>query len=173
MRRAAQVIAEGGIGRPLKRPDGGHLVGFGPVTASSYEYFEMPASGANLLTITSAHTLDIVEALLGDITEVDARAETLWPYPALADTGGKATREVPDHVDVLARTTSGAVVAADVLGGIAPEDATFRFGLRGTDGWLTLTDGSLFGVQGGNLTLTSSAQDRRASGAWNRTAWES
>lgn len=91
------------------------------------------------------------------MTEVDARADTLWPHPLLADTGERTSREVPDHVDVLARTTSGAVVTADVVGGVAPDDATFRLDLRGTDGWLSLTGGTLFGVQGGDLMLSSSA----------------
>jgi predicted dehydrogenase len=157
VRRAAQLIAEGAIGRPLNARVVSTSSAFGPVTASPYEYFEKAEAGANLLTITAGHTLDIVEALLGDMTEVDARADTLWPHPLLADTGERTSREVPDHVDVLARTTSGAVVTADVVGGVAPDDATFRLDLRGTDGWLSLTGGTLFGVQGGDLMLSSSA----------------
>lgn len=157
VRRAARMIAEGRIGRPLNARIVSTSGAFGSVSASPYEYFEKAASGANLLTITTAHTLDIIEALLGDVVEVDARTETLWPRPLLADTGTTVTREVPDHVDVLARTASGAVFAAGIVGGVAPGDATFRFDLRGTEGWLTLTGGTVFGVQGGDLTLSSSA----------------
>ncbi|RSM35735.1 gfo/Idh/MocA family oxidoreductase [Amycolatopsis balhimycina DSM 5908] len=156
VRRAARIIAEGGIGRPLNARVVSTSSGFGAVTTSAYEYFEKEESGAALLTITAGHTLDLVEALLGEITEVDARAETLWPHPELLDTGGQAHREVPDHVDVLARTATGAVVTVDVVGGVPPEDADFRFELRGTDGWLSLTGGSLYGVQGGDLNLASS-----------------
>lgn len=47
-------------------------------------------------------------------------------------------------------------MTADVVGGVPPEDADFRFELRGTDGWLTLTGGTLYGVQGGDLSLASS-----------------
>ncbi|WP_305785203.1 Gfo/Idh/MocA family protein [Symbioplanes lichenis] len=157
VRRAAQVIAGGGIGRPVQARVVSTSSGFGPVTMSAYDYFERADAGANLVTITAGHTLDIVEALLGDVTEVDARAETAWPRPTFADTGETGVREVPDHVDVLARTAGGTVFTASVLGGVAPGDATFRFELRGTEGWLTLTGGSLYGVQGGDLTLTSSA----------------
>ncbi|MER8162687.1 Gfo/Idh/MocA family oxidoreductase [Streptomyces sp. NPDC094472] len=157
VRRAAQIIAEGRIGRPLNARVVSTSYGFGPASASGYEYFEKKESGASLLTITAGHTLDIIEALLGDITEVDARTETLWPHPALLDTGGQASRDVPDHVDILARTTTGAVVTADVIGGVPPENADFRFEFRGTDGWLSLTGGSLYGVQGGDLSLASSA----------------
>jgi predicted dehydrogenase len=157
VRRAAQIIAEGRIGRPLSARVVSTSSGFGPVTASPYEYFERAASGANLLTITTGHTLDIIEALLGDITEVDARTEIFWPHPTLADTGATTTREVPDHAGVLAKVATGTVIAADIIGGVAPEEAAFRFGLRGSDGWLNLTGGTLFGVQGGDLTLSSSA----------------
>ncbi|MYX59075.1 Gfo/Idh/MocA family oxidoreductase [Streptomyces sp. SID8382] len=156
VRRAAQIIAEGRIGRPLNARVVSTSSAFGAASTSAYEYFEKEESGASLLTITAGHTLDLVEALLGEITEVDARTEILWPHPELLDTGGQACREVPDHVDVLARTTTGAVVTADVVGGVPPEDADFRFELRGTDGWLSLTGGSLYGVQGGDLSLASS-----------------
>lgn len=157
VRRAAQMIGDAAIGRPLNARVVSTSSAFGPVTATPFEYFDKARSGANLLTITAGHTLDIIEALLGEVTEVDARTATLWPHPQLADAGTQTDREVPDHVDVLAQTASGALVTVDVLGGVAPEDATFRLDLRGTDGWLSLTGGTLFGVQGGDLSLASSA----------------
>ncbi|WP_285472470.1 Gfo/Idh/MocA family oxidoreductase [Actinoplanes sp. NBRC 101535] len=157
VRRAAQLVHDGAIGRPLNARVVSTTSGFGPVTATNYTYFEQAASGAGLLTITAGHTLDIVEAVLGATVEVDARTGILWPHPLVADTGDRVMREVPDHADVLARTASGALVSVNVSGGVAPGDAVFRFEVRGTDGWLTLTGGSLFGVQGGDLTLTASA----------------
>ncbi len=157
VRRAAQMIAQGKIGKPLSARIVSTSSGFGPVTASSYLYFERASSGANLLTITAGHSLDLVEALLGAIIDVDARAETLWPTPLVADTGETTTREVADLVDVLGKTSSGAAFAAQVMGGVAPEDGRFEFEVRGADGWLKLTGGHPYGVQAGDLTLTSSA----------------
>lgn len=157
VRRAGAMIAAGAIGVPLHARVVSTSSGFGPVTVTPYLYFEQASSGANLLTITAAHTLDIVEAVLGRIAEVDARAETLWPTPAVADTGGTAVREVPDFVDVLGKTASGAAFAARAMGGVAPEDARFEFEVRGSDGWLKLTGGHPYGVQAGDLALTSSA----------------
>lgn len=121
-----------------------------------YLYFENAVSGANLLTITAGHTLDLVEAVLGAITEVDARAETLWATPRVIDSDTLARREVPDHVDVLGKTALGAVFTADMVGGVPAEEARFEFELRGTDGWLKLTGGHPYGVQAGDLTLTAS-----------------
>ncbi|WP_236787634.1 Gfo/Idh/MocA family protein [Amycolatopsis sp. GM8] len=156
VRRATRMVADGVIGTPLNARVVSTSLGFGPTTLSNYQYFEEMAAGANLLTITAGHTLDIVEAVLGDLVEIDARTATLWPQPTVADTGGTSRREVPDHVDVLARTTSGAVVTADIQGGVSPEDALFTLELRGSDGWLKLTGGAIYGVQGADLTLTSS-----------------
>ncbi|MBM2622891.1 Gfo/Idh/MocA family oxidoreductase [Actinoplanes sp. LDG1-06] len=157
VRRAAELIAEGAIGRPLTARIVSTTSAWGPVTISPYLYFEQASSGAGLLTITAGHTLDIVEAVLGDVVSVDARTTTMFPSVTVADTGTTAVREGADHADILGRTTSGATFNAAVLGGVAPEDAEFRFDVRGTDGWLSLTGGTLYGVQGGDLTLTSSA----------------
>ena len=99
-------------------------------------------SGANLLTITAGHTLDVVEAVLGTIIEVDARTEILWSTVKLTDTGKESLRETADHVDVLGKTRSGAVFTANVKGALAPEDAGFSFEIQGSEGWLRLT-GSL------------------------------
>ncbi|MBB4684395.1 Gfo/Idh/MocA family protein [Amycolatopsis jiangsuensis] len=156
VRRAAELVAKGAIGKPLHARVVSTSMGFGPVALAAYQYFEQAASGANLMTITAGHTLDIVEAVLGDLTEADARTATLWPNPTLLDTGETTRREVPDQVDVLARTSSGAVVTIDAQGGVAPEDALFTLELRGSDGWLKLSGGSIYGVQGADLALTAS-----------------
>ncbi|MFE3221331.1 Gfo/Idh/MocA family protein [Streptomyces antimycoticus] len=82
VRRAAQIIAEDRIGRPLNARVVSTSSAFGAASTSAYEYFEKKESGASLLTITAGHTLDLVEALLGEITAVDARTETLWRTPS-------------------------------------------------------------------------------------------
>lgn len=157
VRRAADLVRDGKIGRPLNARVVSTTSGMGPVTLSAYTYFEKASSGANLLTITSAHTLDAVEAILGEITEVEAVAPTLWPSVLVHDTGEHIVREVPDHADILGRTTSGAVFSADIMGGVAPDQGVFTFDLRGTEGWLRLSGGHPYGFQAGDLTLTSSA----------------
>ena len=52
---------------------------------------QLVAFGANLLTISVGHTLDLVEAVLGAIVEVDARMEILWPIVKLADIGEESS----------------------------------------------------------------------------------
>jgi predicted dehydrogenase len=101
------------------------------------------------------HTLDVVEAILGPIIEVHAQTEVLWPVVKLTDTGEQSVRETPDHVGVLGKTRSGAVFAADISAGEATEDARFRFEIRGSEGWLSLTSDHPYGLQAGDIKLTS------------------
>jgi predicted dehydrogenase len=153
VRRAAELLSSGKIGRPLNARIVSATSGFGPEIHSSHDLFNKTVSGANLLTIMAGHTLDLIEAVLGQVIEVDALTETLWPAVKLTDTGGHSVRETPDHIDVLGRTRSGAIFTADISGGVASEDARFTFEIRGSEGTLSLTGGHPFGFQAGDLKL--------------------
>jgi predicted dehydrogenase len=155
VRRAAQLISSGSIGRPLNAKIVSTTVGFGPELPSSYDYFNKTSSGANLLTITAGHTLDLVEAVLGPIIEIDARTEILWPAVKLTDTGEESLRETADYVAVLGKTQSGAIFTADIYGGVAPQDARPSFEIRGSEAWLSLTSDHPYAFQAGDSTLRS------------------
>ena len=156
VRRAAELVASGRLGRILSARVTATTFGYGPQTTSAYDYFNKSASGASFMTITVGHVLDVVEAVLGDIVEVDARTALLWPEIEVIDTGETSFREVCDHADIIATTVRGASVSAQVLAGVSPEQAGFRLEVRGADGWLTLTGDHLAGVQVGDLTLSAS-----------------
>ena len=155
VRRAAELIAEGAIGRPLAARIVSTSAGFGPAFPAAYDYFNKAESGADLSTITAAHTLDVIEAVLGRIEEVDARTAILFPTVMLVDTGAQSVRETADQVGVLGKA-GGCMFNADINGGIAPEDARFSFDVRGSEGWLRLAGGHPFGFQAGDLVLTAS-----------------
>ena len=156
VRRAAQLLSSGAIGRPLAARIVSTTSGYGPESSSRLDYLNKTSSGANLLTITAGHTLDVVEAVLGPIVEVDARTEIRWPAAKLTDVGEDSQRETADHAGVLGKTSCGAAFTADIDGGVAPEDAWFRFEITGSKGWLRLTGGHPYGFQAGDLELTSS-----------------
>jgi len=155
VRRAAQLVSSGKIGPPLSARIVSSTSGFGPEMPSAYDYFNKESSGANLLTISAAHPLDVMEAILGPILEVDALTEIRWPRVKLTDTGGESVRQTADQIGVLGKTSSGAVFTADIHGGVAHEDARFSFEIRGADGWLNLSGGHPYGFQCGDLKLTS------------------
>ena len=155
VRRAAQLLSSGRIGQPLSARIVASIGSFGPELPSAYEYFNRTSSGANLLTIPGGHTLDLVEAVLGPIIEVDARTEIFWPVVRLTDTGEESLRETADYADILGKTRSGAVFTAEISGGVAPQDARFSFEIRGSEGSFTLTSDHPYGCQAGDLKLTS------------------
>jgi predicted dehydrogenase len=155
VRRAAQLLSSGEIGRPLNARIVSTTSGFGPEMHSTRDFYNQTSSGANLLTITAGHTLDVVEAVLGEVVEVDARTEILWPAVRLTDLGEESLRHTPDQVAVLGKTRSGAVFTADVNAGVAPEDVRFSFEIRGSEGWLSLNNDHPYGFQAGDPKLTS------------------
>jgi predicted dehydrogenase len=157
--RAAEIIASGKIGRPLSARVVSASVGFGPEIGSrNDDFYNKAAGGSNVLTVTTGHTLDLLEALLGPIIEMNARTEILWPFVKIIDTGETSVREVPDHIDVLGKTQSGAVFTAQMLAGMPVAEAEFSFKVRGSNGWLSLTSDHPYGFQAGNPKLESSVE---------------
>ena len=156
-RRAAEIVASGGIGRPLSARVLSTTAGFGPEMPAEDDFYNKASAGSNLLTVSTAHALDLIELILGPVIEVDARTEILWPSVKLVDTGQRIRRDVPDHIDLLGKTQSGAAFAAQMLAGVPPEDSQFRLDIRGSDGWLSLASDHPYGFQAGDLNLASSA----------------
>lgn len=156
VRRAAELIAAGKLGRVMSARVGATTFGYGPQNPEAYDYFNKAEFGATFLTITVGHVLDVIESVLGDITEVDARAELLWPEVEITGTGKMSVRDTPDHIDLIAKTMSGAPVSVQVLAGVPADEASFVFEIRGSAGWLRLTGNHFAGVQVGDLTLSSS-----------------
>lgn len=158
VRRAAEMIAAGKLGTLMSANVHATTFGYGPESPSVYDYFNKAASGASFLTITTAHVLDVIESVLGHITEVDARTELLWPEIKLVDTGETSVREIPDHIDLIAKTASGAPVSVQVLAGVPEDEAHFVLNIRGSEGSLQLTGNHLAGVQVGDLALSASVE---------------
>ena len=158
IRRAAELVSSARIGRLMSARVSATTFGYGPQSTSAYDYFNKAASGASFMTITTGHVLDMIEAVLGEITEVDARTELLWPEIAIVDTGETSVRDVADHVDLIAKTASGAPVSVQVVAGVPADEANFVFEIRGSHGWLKVTGSHLAGAQVGDLALSASVE---------------
>ena len=155
-RLAAELVSSGRIGRPLIATIVSPTFGFGPEMPIAHDLFNKSSSGANLLTISGGHTLDLVEAVLGPIVEVDARSEIRWPIVKLTETGEQSARETADYFGVVGKTRSGATFTARLEAGVPPENVRFSFKVTGSDAWLSLTSNHPYGFQAGDLKLTSS-----------------
>jgi predicted dehydrogenase len=155
-RRAAELVSSGRIGRPLTATIVSPTFGFGPEMPIAHDLFNKSSSGANLLTINGGHTLDLVEAVLGPIVEVDAQSEIRWPIVKLTETGEQSARETADYFGIVGKTRSGAAFTARLEAGVPPENVRFSFKVTGSNGWLSLTSNHPYGFQAGDLKLTSS-----------------
>ena len=155
VRRAAELVSSERIGRLLNARIVSPTAGFGAEMPVAHDLFNKPSSGANLLTITGGHTLDLAEAVLGPIIEVAARTEIRWPIVKLRETGDDSVRETADYVGVIGKTRSGAAFTADIDAGVQAENVRFSFEVRGSEGWLSLTSDHPYGFQAGDLKLTS------------------
>src|SRR4029077_7754932 len=155
-RRAAELVSSGRIGRPLNATIVSQTFGFGPEMPVAHDLFNKSCSGANLLTINGGHTLDLVEAVLGPIVEVNAQSEIRWPIVKLTETGKQSARETADYFGIVGKTRSGAAFTARLEAGVPPENVRFSFKVTGSNGWLNLTSNHPYGFQAGDLKLTSS-----------------
>jgi len=152
-RRAARLIADGAIGRPLSARILSTTAGFGPRLPAASAYLNRVESGANIITILGGHTLDLAVLLLGGIDSLNALATLHYQTVTLTDTGEQIERTAPDHLLIQARMRSGCAVTVEVAGNRAP-DTPFTFEVVGTDGKILLTGGHPYGFQAGRLALS-------------------
>jgi predicted dehydrogenase len=134
VQQAAQLVSSGKIGRPLNARVVFPCTGYGPELPSAYDFFNKASSGANLLPVVGGHTLDVVEAVLGPIVEVDARTEILWPTVKLSDIGEESVRDAPDHVGILGKTLCGVVFTADISSWCSATGCPLRLRNQGIEG---------------------------------------
>ena len=149
--RARDLIASGAIGRPLTARAYSPTAGFGPRTPEEFAYTEKPENGVTVVTIQSAHTIDLVIAPLGGLTNMTALAST--QYPEISIGGGAPQQRLTfDHLLVQARMTNGVAFSAEIAGGRPPE-TPFHLEIIGEAGTLDLKGGAARGFQAGRLTL--------------------
>lgn len=151
--RAVQLVQEGALGRVLHATAYSTTAGFGPTVAESELYLEDPATGMNLTTIQTAHTLDLAVLLAGPLTSVAARTTTQFPELEVGDPPRPGRRSVADHVVLHGRLADGGALTVQVAGGRPAGRTPFHLEVVGTDAVLTLVGGAPRGFQAGRLEL--------------------
>lgn len=151
VRRLRELLAEGAIGRALGVTVQSATAGWGPVVPGGAAALEDPATGMNLLTIQTAHTLDLVGIVAGPYESLSALTTVQYPEVEVGDR--RRRRVVPDHVLVQARLAGGGWAAVQVSGGRPADDCPFRLDLVGIQGVLSLVGGTPRGFQAGRLSL--------------------
>ena len=153
-RRARELIAAGRLGRPLSARVYSATAGFGPDVGGPFTYLEVPENGANLVTIQGAHTIDLVEMVLGPFAEAVALATAQYPRITIGDDKAPRARTTFDHLLVQGTMAAGGLpLSVEVAGGRPPGDTPFRFELTGEKGQLVLDGGAARGFRSGRLRL--------------------
>ena len=150
LRRAAELVESGAIGRVLGARLYTETMAFGPKQSEADSYLEDQANGATHLTIHGGHAMDAVIAVLGPWSDVTALLSTQFPTISV---GAKAlSRTIPDDVRLLARLRSQGALSLEVAGG-RTDRSVFRFEITGERATLRLEGGAPRGFQSGILVL--------------------
>lgn len=129
------LIAEGNIGRVLAGTMFVNAGNWGATLDRAYQADR--ANGANLLTITGGHNLDILCYCLGEFRELSAFAVSQRDHIPLQETGELVAKNVPDQLVVTGLVGDGALVSCQVRGGMT-RGHDFLFEIHGEAGDLVL-----------------------------------
>ncbi|KII85247.1 hypothetical protein PLICRDRAFT_178983 [Plicaturopsis crispa FD-325 SS-3] len=117
VRKAKELVESGVIGRVLSTTVLGTGGAWDAYTDEGHVHLFDQKTGANLLTIPTAHTLDAVTFVLGEFTSLSATAVTRHPTITVVDSGRTIPQTTADHVAVQGILTSGALASVHFRGG--------------------------------------------------------
>ena len=152
VRRAADLVKAGAIGRPLTASIYSPCFALGPTVPTSFLYFGDPNNGATLVSIVGGHTLDIAISVLGGVEHLAVLSTIMFKDIQLIDPPGKATRTSADHLLIQARLLNGCALSVEVAGNRPPGNV-YRFRIVGTEGELVLRGDAPIGPQAADLKL--------------------
>jgi predicted dehydrogenase len=144
------MIADGYIGKPLAATLFVNAANWGATLDRAYQADF--ANGANLMTITGGHNLDALCYCLGEFRELSAFAVSQRDRIPLGDTGELIAKDVPDQLVVSGIVASGAVVSAQVRGGMS-RGHEFLCEIHGSEGDLVLAATTRASTQRQELTV--------------------
>ena len=150
------LIAAGHIGRVLSGTLFVNAGNWGKTIDRAYQTDR--ANGANLMTITGGHNLDVLCHCLGEFRELSAFAVSQRDQIPLHGTGELVAKNVPDQLVVSGIVGDGAVVSVQVRGGMT-RGQEFLFEIHGEDGDLVLAPTMRASTQRQELTVRGGRGD--------------
>src|SRR3989454_5979365 len=132
-----ELLGEGYVGEVLSTTMLGLSVP-GDVVGQPNAYMLDKANGANLLTIGVGHSLDILNYVLGEFTDLSAVSNLRRPLITIEETGQQIVKTAADQIAVIGTLTSGATASVHVREAVAGGTG-FLWEINGTDGTLRIT----------------------------------
>jgi predicted dehydrogenase len=153
---ARELIADGYVGRVTSATVyAARGKGAGEEMPSWSAYTLDRANGAGLLEVSGGHTLDVLEHLLGGITDLSAALSIQRPRYTITETGETVVVTSPDQVLLNAGLAGGAVASVHIHDAKVT-DARVRLEIAGTEGDLAIVTtgaGGPYGIQISELRL--------------------
>src|SRR5213596_1415168 len=132
-----ELLRDGYVGEVLSTT----MVGLsipGDVVGRPNAYMLDKTNGANLLTISVGHSLDLLNYVLGEFTDLSAVSDLRRPLITIEETGQQIVKTAADQIAVIGTLTSGATASVHVREAVAGGTG-FLWEINGTDGTLRIT----------------------------------
>ena len=137
IRRMRELVDAGYVGKVLSTNIVGSGMAWAPGAPAAQAYAFDARNGVTTLTVSTAHALDALSYVLGDISSVTSTLGVGNDTITLDD-GSTTTVTSPDQVAVTAQLESGAVASVFYRGGLS-RAGNLRWEINGTHGDLLLT----------------------------------
>ncbi len=124
-------------------------------------FAEKPEAGVNLVIIQGAHTVDLMIALLGDLSDAAVLATRQYPQVAVQGDNRTVPRETFDHIIAHGKLQTGGAFSAEIAGGRPDGHTPFELLVFGDKGELSLTGGAARGFQSGRLDLSLNGEPQK------------
>src|SRR5438093_6577755 len=132
-----ELLRDGYVGEVLSTTMIGLSVP-GGVVGRANAYMLDKTNGANVLTIAVGHSLDILNFVLGEFTDLSAVSDLRRPLITIEETGQQIVKTAADQIAVIGTLTSGATASVHVREAVAGGTG-FLWEINGTDGTLRIT----------------------------------
>src|SRR5881227_2224258 len=132
-----ELLSDGYVGEVLSTTMVGVSVAGGSVVQPN-AYMLDKANGANLLTIAVGHSLDTLNYLLGEFTDLSAVSGLRRPVIGIEETGEQIVKTAADQIAVIGTLRSGAIASVHIREAVAGGSG-FLWEINGTDGTLRIT----------------------------------
>jgi predicted dehydrogenase len=149
VRRAAEIVRSGALGRILSARVNSAALGWAPVVPPFYAYLNDKRTGATFTTIPGGHTLSMVEKVLGPFVEIQARNFMHHPKVKVMGTDQSVDRTCPDHIAIIGLHGSDCVSSIEIRGSRSME-APCLFEIVGEK-----ADFRLIGAKGGGFQTSA------------------
>src|SRR5206468_6846813 len=110
----------------------------GDVVVHANAYMLDKTNGANLLTIPVGHSLDILNYVLGEFSDLSAVSDLRRPVITVEETGERIVKTAADQIAVIGTLTSGATASVHIREAVAGGTG-FLWEINGTEGTLRIT----------------------------------